>query len=218
VIHGELTGLMVFSRHEKLAVAITLLHIVAAREILNNSSTMDLAVLFFLVSYLIGMAFLGYFCIIADPSKSRLANLFTVEGPARIQKLVSDWIGEENANRLSALAGSFFVCYVHGHRLWLMGAIFLLYLPLDLMPVRDISLSYQKVLGYIVFVVCVISWSFASRAVSRNHHRPRPWKSLTTTHMMICYSSRTESCPTVGIRKLARSKFDRFQSYARGEV
>lgn len=199
---------MALSRHEKLVVTITLLHIVAAREILNNSLTMDLAVLLFLVTYVMAMGFLGYVCIIADPSKSRLANLFTVEGPAKIQKLVSDWIGEENANRISALADRFlYVMYmviVFGS--W--GAIFFFTYPWVDASEGYIS-SYHKIVGYIIFVVCVTSWRFASKqspgiitAQTLEKFDNYPYDDLLFPKDRIC--------PTVGIRKLARSKYDRF--------
>jgi hypothetical protein len=195
-------------RKDKFVVAIVLLHTFATREILNHTSTMSSLALFGIGGYVIGMVFFTYIFFIADPSKSRLAYLTRVEWPPKINKFFTARIGVANINRLSSLSdrflGLFYVVIVGG--CW--SAIFFFTYPwLD--ASEGYVSSYHKIMGYIVFFVCIVSWRFASQkspgvitAQTLEKYDNYPYDGLLFVKDRIC--------PTVGIPKLARSKYDRF--------
>ena len=171
---------------------------------------MNLTVLFSTGAYLITILFLTYYCLIADPSKSRLAYLFTVEWPTKFRTAASNLIGEETANRLIALTDPFmyafalYVIIVFGS--W--AAVFLYTFPWIDASEGYVS-SYHKTVAYITFIICVASWRLACKqspgiitAENLEKYDNYPYDGLLFKKDRIC--------PTVGIPKLARSKYDRF--------
>lgn len=198
---------MALSRKEKLVVAIVLVHTFLTREVLKNLSTMSVAMPFGLGAYLIAIAFLTYYCAIADPSKSRLAYLFTVEWPTHLRKRASDLIGEEAVKRLKTLADHFpavlYVIIVFSS--W--AVVFFFTFPWIDASEGHVS-SYHKTMAYIVFIICVTSWRLACKqspgiitADTLEKYDNYPYDGLLFVKDRIC--------PTVGIPKLARSKYDR---------
>lgn len=199
---------MPLSQKEKLVVAIVLLHIFLTREVLKNLSTMSVAIPFGLGAYLIVISFLTYYCLIADPSKSRLAYLFTLEWPTNLRKRASDVIGEETVKRFNTFAKHFpallYVIIVFGS--W--AVVFFFTFPWIDASEGRVS-SYHKTVAYVIFIICVTSWRLACKqspgiitAETLEKYDNFPYDGLLFVEDRIC--------PTVGIPKLARSKYDRF--------
>jgi hypothetical protein len=196
-------------RKEKILVALVLLHTFATREVLYNASTMNPWFIYGFGAYVIAFSFFTYYCMIADASESRLAYLFTVDFPEKLRKKAAGIIGEDNVDILAAVGDRFlamvYVTVVCGS--WIV--IFT-----DTYPWIDESegylSSYHKILGVVVFATCIASWRYACKQSP----------GIITSHTLELYDNfpydgvlfvKDRICPTVGIRKLARSKYDRFQ-------
>ena len=196
------------SRKDKLLVAIVLVNTFLLKVTLQISTNMR--VFFAMGAYLITLSFFTYYCIIADPSQSRLAHLLTIEWPTKLRRLASDRIGEEYVNQIQAVSTHFlymaYVVIVFGS--W--GVIFVYTYPwID--STNGYVSSNHKIIGCIVFVVCIASWRWACStspgiitADNLEQYNNYPFDEILFVNERIC--------PTVGIPKLARSKYDRFSN------
>jgi len=177
------------------------------------SSMEDYNLLFGLGSYTIVFVFSVYYCILADPSKSKLAYLLTVRLPHFLKtkifqsifgERITSWLITTIINRLLAI---FYIVIILGS--W--SIIFMFTYPwIDEAAASTGLLSpHHKIGGYVVFVACLASWSMAS------HTSP----GIITADTIHVFESvypydgllfvRGRRCPTVGIPKVARSKYDR---------
>jgi palmitoyltransferase len=167
----------------------------------------SISFIFLLGSYLMGFSFFTYFCIIADPDESRLAHLFTVKIPEQLSSKLTKMVGPEVTNYISdafEYTLVFFYLIVVGGS-WAI--IFTIVYPwID--ASSNVS-NYHKYLGVFVFALCFQSWRFASGkspGIITAHTIPKydnyPYDNVFYVEGKIC--------PTVGIPKLPRSKFDRY--------
>jgi len=146
--------------------------------------------------------------MIADPSKSRLSYLFTVILPQKFQEAIRSIAGEKVANIVVCLGNRYLsVLYL----IVVVGSwIFIFFDTYPWIDAHKGKISQNhKVIGYAVFLACVISWRIASTVSpgvisSENIEQfdNYPYDEILFVQGRIC--------PTTGIRKLARSKFDRY--------
>lgn len=165
----------------------------------------DVGFLVGMTLYLVGFAFFGYSCILADPSTSTSARLFTQTIPNYVSAKVANLLGPKAVSALWTLGeyalvvvylavvlGCWSIVLTHGY---------------ELIESSKYVANYHKYNGYVVFVICITSWRKACTS------RPGWITSRTIAkydnyeYDNLLYTDRI--CPTVGIRKLARSKFDR---------
>lgn len=146
-------------------------------------------------------------CILSDdPSPSPLVSLFTQKLPRIFLSIVKKIAGEKGVKVIRKLSEKFlaivYLVIVLGtwSIMFTYGYTFITRSP-------HVS-SNHKACGYLVFVVCMWSWNKAHTTspgyiVERNIPRfdNYPYDDLL-------YVDR--DCPTLGFRKLARSKYDRF--------
>jgi palmitoyltransferase ZDHHC4 len=158
-------------------------------------------------TYLTAFAFFTYICMIADPDQSRLAHLIAYQLPDQLALKFSKLVGPKYYNYFSTVSDYalviFYVLVVGGSWAIIFGLVY---------PWIDESLyvsNYHKYIGIVVFASCVLSWRVASSKspgiITENNidtFDNYPYDNIMYVEGRIC--------PTVGIRKLARSKFDRF--------
>mmetsp|Transcript_22416 Transcript_22416/g.34560 ORF Transcript_22416/g.34560 Transcript_22416/m.34560 type:complete len:429 (+) Transcript_22416:115-1401(+) len=162
-----------------------------------------LAILF----YILVFVFFLYVCMVADPSTSKLAEFWSERVPNYIGTTLQNAIGEKAMKNLSILSehflqivylvvvlGAWSVMFAHGYP-WITSSTY----------VSD----YHKWNGYVVFLLCMSSYRYAcnvspgyitERTLAKYDHYP--FDNLLYIPNRIC--------PTVGIVRLARSKYDRF--------
>jgi palmitoyltransferase ZDHHC4 len=168
---------------------------------------MNVLVALNLGTYLMILMFLTYVYILADTRKSRLAFLFQNVLPSRCWKLLKKILGDNFVSSLSGvedrLLNWLYICIMMGS--W---TIVFLYTYPWIDASRGYIPSYHKVLGYGTFSCCIASWRLAAtmspgiitaQTIERYDNYP---------YDGILYI-KGRNCPTVGIPKLARSKFDR---------
>jgi palmitoyltransferase ZDHHC4 len=168
---------------------------------------MNMLVALNLGSYLMMLMFFTYACIIADTRKSRLAFLFQIVLPAKCSNLSKKILGESIFDFLTGSEDRFlnwlYICIVFSS--WIV--IFVYTYPW--IDASDGYIpSYHKFLGYGTFLSCVASWRLAAtkspgiitaQTIERYDNYPYDGNLYI----------RGRICPTVGIPKIARSKFDR---------
>jgi palmitoyltransferase ZDHHC4 len=168
---------------------------------------LSMTFIFMLGTYLTGFAFLTYVCIIADPEESRLAHLLAVQLPDQLALKFSRLIGPKYSNYFSKVSDYalviFYVVVVGGS--W--GIIFMLVYPW--IDESSFVSNYHKYIGIVIFVSCFQSYRFASSKSPGIITSSNIAKFDNYPYDNIMYVE-GRICPTVGIRKLARSKFDRF--------
>ena len=156
--------------------------------------------------YLFGFAFFAYSCILADPDTSSSARFMTQGLPNFVGRKLANALGPRVMSALRAVAdralvviylvvvlGSWSIVLTHGYEL------------VD--KSKSVS-NYHQWVGYLIFMACMFSWRkamttrpgyiTAKTIVKFDHY---PYDNILFVEKRIC--------PTVGIRKIARSKFDR---------
>lgn len=164
-------------------------------------------VLFF---YVLVSGFLGYVCLCADPETSAMAKYFTETLPASIVGIVRRLLGAKVAVTLSTLSEIFLVLvYLF---VILGGWTIMFWFGFPWMRESMHVNSNHTYAGYVVFVACLASWRAASRkspgyitfnTISKYDNYPYDELVFVSNNI----------CPTVGIRKLARSKYDRWSRH-----
>jgi palmitoyltransferase len=160
-----------------------------------------------LTLYLLGFVFLAYFCLFADPDTSTVADLLTRRLPDFLESQVVKLVGKKCVNKFSFVAEYFlqilYLVIVLGS--W---SIIFAYAYPWVTESKHVS-DYHKIIGVFVFAMCMASWRYASnsspgfitaRTLAKFDHFPYD--------NLLFVPGRT--CPTVGIPRLARSKYDRF--------
>lgn len=200
--------MVAMDRNQKLLILVVFLSIYCIRETLKMN--LSYTFIFGFSTYLIFLIFFVYYCVIADPSKSQLAHLFTVEFPAKLSKFASKLIGDSNLQLLNAIGERLLAVFYLTITLGSWSVIFVYTYPWIDSTEGYIS-SYHKVMGYIVFILCMTSWRIASTASpgiitvdTVEQFDNFPYDNLLFQEGRIC--------PTAGVPKLARSKFDRFSA------
>ncbi|CAB9508468.1 Probable palmitoyltransferase ZDHHC4 [Seminavis robusta] len=70
--------------------------------------------------------------------------------------------------------------------------------------------NYHMAVGYVIFASCVASWIGAKTVGPGSITAETIWKYDNYSYDGILYRATNNTCPTLKIRKLARSKYDRF--------
>jgi len=160
-----------------------------------------------LALYLLGFAFFAYFCLIADPEESQIAFLLTQKLPDSLNNNVVRLVGSKRMEKMNIVAEYFLQIMYLVVVLGSWSIIFTYAYPMvnDSEHVSNI----HKYVGYVVFCACMTSFRYASNASpgyitkrTLSKHDNYPYDNLLFPSDRIC--------PTVGIPKLARSKYDRF--------
>lgn len=151
-------------------------------------------------------AFFTYACIIADPESSTIAGFFMKDLPSLLFQQLERIIGKKGVATvekwtdrslqlvyLVVVLGSWSIIFTYGYE--------------AIQKSNYISNNHQYA-GYAVFAACMSSWHYAchtspgsvtSRTIALYDHYP---------YDSILYYNK--QCPTLNIRKVARSKYDRF--------
>ena len=173
---------------------------------IGNMTATDYGFIVGLTLYLFGFAFFAYSCILADPDTSGSARFMTQGLPNFVGSKLANALGPRVMSALRVVAdralviiylvvvlGSWSIVLTHGYEL------------VD--KSKSVS-NYHQWVGYLVFMACMFSWRkamttqpgyiTAKTIVKFDHY---PYDNILFVEKRIC--------PTVGIRKIARSKFDR---------
>lgn len=150
--------------------------------------------------------FLTYACVIADPDSSNVGRFCTQELPSFLYKQLEKTVGKKVLSRLERLLdhafqlvyltvvlGSWSIMFCYGYE--------------EIEKSNNIN-TYHQYYGYVVFLMCMSSFHCACNT---------PPGSVTARTITlfdhyeyddVLYKHQT--CPTLKIRKIARSKYDRF--------
>lgn len=156
--------------------------------------------------YLGGFAFFTYACIIADPDTSTVANILTVKLPGYIGSGLRRFFGPKV---MASLETATEFGLVLAYLVIVLGCWSIMFtFGYDLVTSSSHVSNVHKYCGYVVFVACISSWRYASRTSP----------GIITARTLAKFDNypyddllfHDKICPTVKIRKLARSKYDRF--------
>jgi len=150
-----------------------------------------------------------YTFLLADPRTSTMSQLFTIKLPRLASTLILNLFGPRGIQALQTpsryFLSLFYLCVVLGS--WSIMFTYG-YSWIDQSAPRHLSANH-KYSGYLLFVLCIASW--------RKVHNTSP--GYITPHTFARYQStypyddlffpRNRICPTVGIPRLPRSKYDR---------
>mmetsp|Transcript_47356 Transcript_47356/g.100631 ORF Transcript_47356/g.100631 Transcript_47356/m.100631 type:complete len:416 (+) Transcript_47356:165-1412(+) len=159
-----------------------------------------------IIAFVLFFVFCTYACIFADPDTSDLGRLCTRTIPSSLFRLLERTLGQKRLSKLSKLMdhafqitylivvlGSWSVVFAYGY---------------PEMERSSYVSSHHQYAGYVVFVLCMGSWHYAcgvgpgvvtARTIPLFDHYE---------YDNILYTNKL--CPTLEIRKIARSKYDRF--------
>jgi palmitoyltransferase ZDHHC4 len=174
----------------------------------EREETMDMMTAIVVGIYLATTFFAIYIWIFADPSTNKLAYYLTVAWPNKLHQIGVQVLGDKTTNLIITISDAFmywmYVVIVFGS--WFV-IFFYTYPWID--ESEGYISSYHKMCGYVVFLCCVSSWRLASTqspGIITNENIENydnyPYDGILFVEDRIC--------PTLGIRKLARSKFDRY--------
>jgi len=146
-----------------------------------------------------------YVFIIADPSTSKMSRFFVVTVPRRICAFVEKTFGRRVADKLGDLgdlaAQLFYLFVVLG------GWTVVFWYAYPMIGRSSHVADFHRQIGAVVFVCCMGSWHVASNS-SPGHVDARTMPLFDHyDYDGALYSGKV--CPTLGIRKIARSKYDR---------
>ena len=159
-----------------------------------------------LVVYSVLMVAIVYFCMIADPDESKIAEFLSETLPKRTWNLLERFVDQRSLSIIGFLSDRILLLIYCTVVFGSWGVIFLYVYPWIL------SQSYvshsHTIVGYFVFAACFFSWRYASNSspgiiTASNIHLydKYPYDNLLFVA--------NKTCPTRKIRKVARSKFDR---------
>uniref|UniRef100_A0A7S2PPS5 Palmitoyltransferase n=1 Tax=Leptocylindrus danicus TaxID=163516 RepID=A0A7S2PPS5_9STRA len=162
--------------------------------------------------YVVCFASLTYICIIADPRKNPVANLIMHKAPNKFADGVKWLMGETIKGKLDSFTH---YCANEPHPFMQVVYCFIVFggwtvmfhYGFTLVPNTYVG-GYHKYNGYVVFLLCISSYVTVVKA------SPGTITAMTLTkydnydYDKIMFHP-GQTCPTVGIRKLARSKYDR---------
>ena len=156
--------------------------------------------------YLLGFVFLAYYCLLADPDSSTVADAMTRRLPNYVEAKVAQLVGKQGLEKVSSFAeyflqilylalvlGSWSIMFAYGYP-WVTQS-------------RHVS-NYHMIIGIFVFAMCMASWWYASN-VSPGFITSRTLAKFDNFPYDNLLFVPGRKCPTVGIPRLARSKYDR---------
>ncbi len=158
------------------------------------------------IAFLLFAIFVLYACIVADPDSSNVARFCTKELPSYLHQQLKTTLGKKvmvhlktlmdhafQLTYLTVVLGSWSIMFCYGYE--------------EIEKSNYIS-TYHQYSGYVVFLMCMSSFHYAcntspgsvtARTMPLFDHYP---------YDDVLYKN--QICPTLKIRKIARSKYDRF--------
>lgn len=161
-----------------------------------------------IILYLIFCIFLIYVFILNDASTSPISYCFTVTLPKYTLSTLRKIIGPKAVQKLEELSNYTLLCI---YLVVVLGSWSIMFtFGYTFITKSSHVPNFHKYSGYLVFFLCMFSWMKA-------HHTSPGY---ITAQNIIKFDNYpydnflfiNKTCPTVGIRKLARSKFDRFSN------
>ncbi|KAL3768972.1 hypothetical protein ACHAW5_005540 [Stephanodiscus triporus] len=163
------------------------------------------SIVFQLIILVLVFAFATYACVFADPETSDVGRFCIIKLPSCILKWLEIILGQKLLNQLSTLMDHGFQMIYLVVVLGSWSIVFAYGYP----EIEKSSYvhSCHQLIGYAVFVACMASWYYAchvgpgnvtARTISLFDHYE---------YDNVLYSDKL--CPTLKIRKIARSKYDR---------
>ena len=160
--------------------------------------------------YIATFAFFTYFCMIADPDESKIAYALSVQLPRKLNGLATRTVGGDTMRQVHGVMDYFLVLVYLVVVLGSWSIIFFYVYPW--IQVSPHVSKVHKTVGYFVFAACMWSWRKASTtppgiitAYTMEKYNHYPYDNILFLENKIC--------PTVGIIKLPRSKYDRFSRF-----
>jgi len=161
-----------------------------------------------IIIFVLIFSFFTYACILADPTTSKLGRLCTKTIPSSSYRILERTLGKKHLTKISKLLLDhglqiFYLIVVLGS--W---SIVFTYGYTEMDNYSNYVHPHHKYYGYVMFVTCMGSWHYAcsvgpgnvtSRTIPLFDHYE---------YDNILYTNKL--CPTLQIRKIARSKYDRF--------
>jgi hypothetical protein len=164
-----------------------------------------------IVAFVLYLAFLAavmYICVFGDPEKSSAVRFFSEKLPSIITRQLRRVLGPKSLSVLEFFVDRALIVLYCVVVFGAWSIIFNFVYPW--IDSQDYVSSYHKFIGYGVFTASVVSWRYASTSspgiiTAKTLHRYNhfPFDDL------LYVSNR--KCPTTGIPRVARSKFDRFK-------
>mmetsp|Transcript_29048 Transcript_29048/g.35406 ORF Transcript_29048/g.35406 Transcript_29048/m.35406 type:complete len:404 (+) Transcript_29048:85-1296(+) len=164
-----------------------------------------------IVAYTVGFTSIIYFCVIADADKNFLAAVFQRRLPSKFLNLTEKLFGSKVKKILNRTGNYIFheencLLQIVYATCMLIGWGLLMAYCYPLLPNLYMD-QYHQNSGILVFVTCISSWWIACKSTPGIITKETivrfdnyPYDDLLYTNVI---------CPTVGIRKLPRSKYDR---------
>lgn len=161
-----------------------------------------------MASYVIICGFIMYFCVIADPNRSKMAFFIQVELPNKIWDSLGKVMGTKQMNLLQSILdlAMVFVYFFVVLGSWTV-VFWYIYPWIDR---SSYVRQYHKYIGYFVFVACFASWRLANtsrpglitpKTFPQYDHYPYD-------NLMFLPNRR---CDSTNLLKIPRSKFDRLK-------
>jgi len=169
-------------------------------------SSTDYGFIIGMTLYLFGFAFFAYSCILADPDNSSSARFMTQQLPDYASAKFVNALGPRGMTALHKVGdyalvviylvvvlGSWSIVLTHGY---------------ELVDKSQTVPNWHKYVGYVVFMACMTSWrkTMSTQPGWITAQRIAKYDNYPYDNLLFVEN---KVCPTVGIRKLARSKFDR---------
>ena len=159
-----------------------------------------------IILYIVICAFLIYTFILNDASTSPISHCVTVTIPTYIISLLRKILGEQNMRKLETLSDYFLVTI---YLIIVLGSWSIMFtFGYTFIQKSNHVSNYHQYSGYCLFVLCMWSWRKASDTSPGyiNSHNLVRFDNYPYDDLLFVGG---KLCPTVGIRKLARSKYDR---------
>ena len=146
-----------------------------------------------------------YACIIADPETSHVARICTKTIPSYLFEKLKQLVGQKNFSKLEKwmerslqivyliiVLGSWSIIFTYGY---------------EAISNSTYIGNHHKYIGYAVFAMCMSSWHYACTTSPGNVTSRTMALFDHYEYDNLLYTDR--ECPTLKIRKIARSKYDR---------
>mmetsp|Transcript_6302 Transcript_6302/g.14219 ORF Transcript_6302/g.14219 Transcript_6302/m.14219 type:complete len:369 (-) Transcript_6302:626-1732(-) len=160
---------------------------------------------FQLISFIFFFAFCTYACIFADPDTSDVGRLCTITIPSMLFQWLKRTLGQKRLSQLSKLMDHGFQVIYLVVVLGSWSIIFAYGYP-EIEKSNYIQ-SYHQYTGYALFILCMGSWHYACHVGPGNVTAKTIPLFDHYGYDNILYINTL--CPTLKIRKIARSKYDR---------
>jgi hypothetical protein len=150
-------------------------------------------------------AAITYACIIADPETSNVARICTITIPSHLLRHIERFIGKKHLSTLQKLMDrSLQIVYL----IIVLGSWSIIFtFGYDAIDNSRYVNNHHKIVGYAVFAMCMTSWHYACSTHPGNVTARTMALFDHYEYDNLLYTER--ECPTLKIRKIARSKYDR---------